>query len=76
MLEDATLMKRLTTALVNSELYLQSGQVFEAAGDNQRAMQCYRQANAFATALHLARIVAPKGELNLNTYYIFSITSS
>lgn len=61
MLEDAALMKRLTSALVNGELFLQAGQVYEAAGDNQRAMQCYRQANAFATALHLARVVAPQG---------------
>ncbi|CAH1397619.1 unnamed protein product [Nezara viridula] len=65
MLEDQALMKRLTTALVNSELYLQAGQVFEAAGDNQRAMHCYRQASAFATALHLARVVAPQEVVSL-----------
>lgn len=61
MLEDEKLMKRLTTDLIKGELYQQAGQIYETAGDYVRAMQCYRKGNAFATALHLARHVAPKG---------------
>ncbi|XP_073968518.1 intraflagellar transport protein Oseg2 isoform X1 [Rhodnius prolixus] len=60
MLEDEKLMKRLTTDLIKGELYQQAGQIYETAGDYVRAMQCYRKGNAFATALHLARHVAPK----------------
>ncbi|KAK9502773.1 hypothetical protein O3M35_011482 [Rhynocoris fuscipes] len=65
MLQDEKLMKRLTTDLIKNELYQQAGQVYEAAGDNIRAMQCYRKGNAFATALHLARLVAPKEVVTL-----------
>ncbi|XP_014243162.1 intraflagellar transport protein 172 homolog [Cimex lectularius] len=60
LLEDSMLLKKITAELTKAELYQQAGQVYEAAGDNMRAMQCYRKGNAFATALHLARFVAPQ----------------
>lgn len=62
LLQNQGLIRKITTALTNAELFLQAGQVYEAAGDNESAMANYRKANAYSTALQLARYSSPKRE--------------
>ena len=59
LLTNQDLVARVTTSLLKGEFYEQAGELYEKTGQQDQAMDCYRQGEVFARAVELARHFYP-----------------
>ena len=59
LLSNQELVARVTAALLKGEFFEQAGELYEKTGQQDQAMECYRQGEVFARAVELARHFYP-----------------
>lgn len=57
--------ERIASALFQSSLYEQAGQLYEQINSNQKALDAYRRGKAFRPAIELCRVVDPEQVVKL-----------
>ncbi|XP_023687337.1 intraflagellar transport protein 172 homolog [Paramormyrops kingsleyae] len=65
LISSGELVSRIASALLKGEFYEQAGDLFGKIRNNQRALDCYRQGNAFRKAVELARAAFPADVVKL-----------
>ena len=55
LLSDAETVHQVVTALQRCGMYVQAGEVYQATGKHDKALELYRKGHAFAKAIDLAR---------------------
>ena len=59
MLSQTDLLNQVATGLIKRELFGLGGELFEAVGQSERAMSCYRKGANYRQAVELARQYFP-----------------
>ena len=67
MLGDSNLLNQVATELIKRELFGLGGELFEAVGQSERAMSCYRKGHNYRQAVELARRSYPQEVIKLES---------
>ena len=55
LINNSTVVNNVAAGLIKRELFSLAGELFEALGQSERAMECYRRGDDFRQAVELAR---------------------
>ena len=66
-MNQADLLNQVATGLIKRELFALGGELFEAVGQTERAMGCYRKGHSYRQAVELARQSFPNEVIKLES---------
>lgn len=65
LIHNQDLVATIATALINSDLYENAGELFEKTKDEHKALECYKAGKVYRKAVELARHFAPQEVVKL-----------